>query len=814
MCIRDRFTLSSLLALAHASGGGNVEHSTAFQDVLFPFMVLGLGFVINGLLSRFAPWFPYTVFMMLVGIGIGLIHRGTDRDLGVLSDSIHSWDNIDPHLLLYAFIPALIFGDSFTLNVHLVKKCFWQCFLLAGPGVVIGAGLMALVAHDVLPYHWNWKMSFTFGSITAATDPVAVVGLLNSLGASKKLTMVIAGESLMNDGVAIVGFNLFRNLLLGKSYDAGGVIEYLFQVALGGPAVGIAFGIGALIILSIMKRGSPDNHEQDLSNQTTLTFAMAYLSFFVGEHVCEVSGVLACVTAGVMIAAFAWPLLDSRQALRHVWHVVEFMGNTIVFTLSGTIIASDLYDSYELDKTKTGEYFGYMIVVYLFMVLIRAAMMIVLYPGLAYFGYGMENTWKDAFVGVWGGLRGAIGLVLCLIIDEDHTIHNDGAPFVVIIGGATFYTLVINGTTTGFILEKLGMLEVPKSTQVMGQEAEHYLHAKTQAAFEHGGSEGHLFARADKKLSKSMVSILAHQDCHKLDEDPKMDYVHLYSDVLLEMVRNDYWFLIEAQGIPVLSDVPRQLLESVEHGLDFTLDDQDSLQDWQYIEELVADTPWYYKVFNDCILSLFSRLPLRERNIYMVAAYIHAHEHSMKRMKRLFSHLFRFCADSADFGAATRTVSERAMEGTRESTASETAAFVAFTKIDDANNAKIAAAEKVLAATFGDGHEYKRAHLSSRWLAGATLVEERHLLNKYKEKGYLPAKTYEHLEEQIEEDLHRLLEHGLEHTDCQADSLGCHAAEGGSHAEDKTVTSIPLTANESDDTKLVAAKTEQTVAPC
>ena len=222
-------------------------------------------------------------------------------------------------------------------------------------------------------------------------------------------------------------------------------ITYGTQVALGGPAVGIAFGIGALCILIVIKNGWEHTKENNASNQTTLTFVIAYLSFFVGEQVCEVSGVLACVVSGVVISGYGKSLLTEQHTLHNVWHVAEFMGNTIIFALSGIIIGSDLYDEYEEDENETGKYFGWMIVVYIFMILIRAGTFLILYFPLVKFGYGLENGWKDAFIGVWGGLRGAVGLILCMIIDDDTTICNDGAPFVVLIGGATFYTLCING---------------------------------------------------------------------------------------------------------------------------------------------------------------------------------------------------------------------------------------------------------------------------------------------------------------------------------------------------------------------------------
>merc|ERR1712086_735112 len=112
-----------------------------------------------------------------------------------------------------------------------------------------------------------------------------------------------------------------KNLLHGQSYDFAGIVEFFFQVALGGPAVGLACGLVALLILILIKNSTEGNDADNASNQTTLAFVVAYLSFFVGEQVCEVSGVLACVVCGVCIAAYGTPLLSSIHDIHHVWHV-------------------------------------------------------------------------------------------------------------------------------------------------------------------------------------------------------------------------------------------------------------------------------------------------------------------------------------------------------------------------------------------------------------------------------------------------------------------------------------------------------------
>ena len=143
---------------------------------------------------------PYTSGCMVIGLLMGVAHSASDCGLGWFSVSIHSWTQINSHVLLYVFLPCLLFADSFTLDMHLVKSTLWQCLILAIVGVVIGTVLTAAVTYFVIGggpegrYQFSWEQSFMVGSILSATDPVAVVGLLKSLGASPVLTMQVGSS--------------------------------------------------------------------------------------------------------------------------------------------------------------------------------------------------------------------------------------------------------------------------------------------------------------------------------------------------------------------------------------------------------------------------------------------------------------------------------------------------------------------------------------------------------------------------------------------------------------------------------------------
>ena len=120
---------------------------------------------------------PYTVILICLGLIIGAVSNAVPilKDYTTLA-------KIDPHLMLYIFLPILIFESAFAMDVHTFKKTVGQSLILAGPGMVLSAVLTAIMARYIFQYNWSWVVSLLFGTILSATDPVAVVALLKELG--------------------------------------------------------------------------------------------------------------------------------------------------------------------------------------------------------------------------------------------------------------------------------------------------------------------------------------------------------------------------------------------------------------------------------------------------------------------------------------------------------------------------------------------------------------------------------------------------------------------------------------------------------
>ena len=155
--------------------------------------------------------FPFTSFITVIGFLIGLFV--TKEVNSMLYDAMYPWEHMDPHVMLALFMPALIFESAFKTDTHILKHSIGQVLIMAGPMLAVAIALTAVIMYYVLGYdeahNFDFMSCLMFGSIVSATDPVAVVALLKELGASKRLSTIIEGESLFNDGTAFVCFLLF-----------------------------------------------------------------------------------------------------------------------------------------------------------------------------------------------------------------------------------------------------------------------------------------------------------------------------------------------------------------------------------------------------------------------------------------------------------------------------------------------------------------------------------------------------------------------------------------------------------------------------
>ena len=303
--------------------------STVIPISLFVILSLLIGVIFRRICQKIK--FPYTPMILIFGLVWGLI---IDY-LGLLGDSAQEWSYIDPHAILIIFIPALIYESALGTDFHMFRREIVSILLLAVPGVLISTIITAVALLYVLQYvdMFSWAEAAVLGAILSATDPVAVVALLKELGASKRLSTLVEGESLINDGTAMVVFEVFLSLAHGEDFEPGHVIGLFFRMSFGGLLLGLGFAI-------IMSQWIIRVHH-DVVTHVALTFIFVYLLFWTAEGSgIKVSGILALVAFGLFMSAWGKSYIDtfSEAAVHHWWMMVAWMAETILFVLSGVII--------------------------------------------------------------------------------------------------------------------------------------------------------------------------------------------------------------------------------------------------------------------------------------------------------------------------------------------------------------------------------------------------------------------------------------------------------------------------------------------
>ncbi len=390
---------------------------------------------------------PFTVALVVVGAAMAAMAD----TIGFLAPIAAL--EVTPEAVFFVFLPTLIFQSAFHLDARALRENLAPTLILAVPGLLISTALIGGIMHTAAPWvgmHLNWGEALLLGSILSATDPVAVISLFSQLGAPKRLTVLVEGESLFNDATAIVISRIILSVMAVGAFTSDTLILGAFQfflVFFGGLMVGWALAIIAGMIIGTV--------EDDAFIEITITTILAYLSFYVAEHSLHLSGVMAVVAAGVLMGGWGKAKVSPAISgfMERFWDYLASVANALLFLLVGlTVTVGALVDALPiLFWVILAMLFSRALVIYTIVPIVGRL------PGSDPIDRGYQT------VMYWGGLRGGIALAIALSLPE--TVENKEL-FITIAIGAVLFTLLVQGLTIERVVKHFGLHVPPLSDRM------------------------------------------------------------------------------------------------------------------------------------------------------------------------------------------------------------------------------------------------------------------------------------------------------------------------------------------------------------
>jgi CPA1 family monovalent cation:H+ antiporter len=391
---------------------------------------------------------PPSVLLAAVGVGIGAFPA--------VSGHLGLWGSVDAAAgsfaalpfssvtFIYVFLPLLVFEAGIATHV---RRSIDDAAAILFLAVIATLITTAVVGFALWPFaRVPLVVCLLLGAVVATTDPAAVIAIFRDVGAPARLTRLVEGEALLNDAAAISLFVVLLGIILtGREPSAiAGLSEFTVSFV-GGGVVGLF--AGRLLLWIIPRVGD------DRLAEATLTLAFAYLAFIAAERLFHVSGVVAVLVSGLTVSALGPSRIapENWTFLTDLWEQIAFWARSLVFVLASILVPRLLVDIGMRDVLLLG-------------VLIAAAFgarvfaLFVLVPPLERFGLTqrIDTSYKLAII--WGGLRGALTLVLALAVTENSALPQEVQRFVAVLAtGLVLFTLFVNGTTLRLVIGVLGL---------------------------------------------------------------------------------------------------------------------------------------------------------------------------------------------------------------------------------------------------------------------------------------------------------------------------------------------------------------------
>ena len=337
-------------------------------------------------------------------------------------------------VVAFLFLPVLVFEAALGLSTRAFFRNLGSILVLAVPALALSAALVgvALLSGLGVPL----APALLFGVLISATDPVAVVAIFRQLGVPERLLVLVEGESLLNDGVAIVLYQILLAVALGAAVGVGeGALEFV-RVFFGGLGVGAGVGLAAALLLPWLGR----------LPAAALTLAVAYGGFVLAQDVLGVSGVTGTLAAGLVLggAAPSRASPEVRELWHELWEALGYVANGLLFLLVGLAIDPSLLAGH-LDAVALAV---------LAVLAARALAVVPLVSALERFAGIPPVGMRNQAVLIWGGLRGGVALALALALPEELPQRE---LFVAMAGGVVLATLLLNATTIRWLVHRLGL---------------------------------------------------------------------------------------------------------------------------------------------------------------------------------------------------------------------------------------------------------------------------------------------------------------------------------------------------------------------
>ncbi len=388
---------------------------------------------------------PYTVFLVVAGLCLGVLRQAGYEGLELLEQMQLTGDDLHD-LILLIFLPPLLFEGCLNMDLEILRRQMWPVLLLATVGTFITTGLIG--GSLMAAFGFGLAGALLLAAMLAPTDPVSVLALFKEAGVNKDLSTVVEGESVFNDGIAVVLFLIFLQMCRGTEVTvASGLAEFSQKIFLGG-GVGLVLGYAAHRILGMI-----DEHLIEVM----ISVVLAYGSYVLAE-VFHASGVIAVVSAGIIIGNYGRVFSMSattRLTLSSFWEVAAFLVNSFLFLMMGLATRMDMV----FDRA------GMIIAIFVGMLLIRSVVTYGAFALLNRYRTPVSRGWQHVIN--WGGLRGSIPIALVLGLPTNFVLQAGDKSFsqqeiTQIISGVVLLSLLVQGLSISWLLHALGFTRVPK----------------------------------------------------------------------------------------------------------------------------------------------------------------------------------------------------------------------------------------------------------------------------------------------------------------------------------------------------------------